>query len=217
VLTRILVAINVIAFVWENASGALSTDSSLVSHGALVGTAVQHGEWWRILTAAFLHGGVMHIVFNMIALWQVGTFVEMIYGTPRMGLIYAISLVGSGLLVTYATPNDVTVGASGAIFGLFGALLVAGLRLGQPGRALLKQSAGIIAINLVISFTIPNISKEGHIGGLVAGIIAAFILYRQPRAVSSQVPVAAEAPVYAQRIDPQADAGVTTIEHDRDR
>ncbi len=206
-LTRLLVAINVIVFIWEKFSGALATGATLESHGGLVGfDVIQNGEWWRIVTSAFLHGGEIHILFNMIALWQVGTFIELIYGTPRMAIIYAVAMLGSGLAITYFTPNDVTVGASGAIFGLFSALAVAALRMGERGRDIVKQTVGIIVINLVIGFTLPNISNAGHIGGLIAGALAGLVLFRAPK---PPPPV----PVYAQRIDPRRDAGVMTLEH----
>lgn len=208
-LTRVLVAINVVAFLWEQFTGAFDSDTGLIAHGALLGRAVMAGEWWRIFTAAFLHGGVMHILFNMFALWQVGSMVELIYGRVRMGILYFLAALGSGLVVTYFTPDDVTVGASGAIFGLFGALAVAGFRLGAPGRALMRQTVGIIIINLVLSYTLPNISKTGHIGGLIAGAIVGFILFRAPRLQPQPEP----ALVYARPIDPRSDPGVMTIEH----
>jgi rhomboid protease GluP len=209
VLTRALVAINVVAYLWERLTGALTSNDALIAHGALLGVLVERGEWWRIFSSAFLHGSDLHILFNMIALWQVGTFVEMIYGSSRMALIYVISMVGSGLLVTAWTPYDVTVGASGAIFGLFGALLVAGMRLGKPGRVLVQQSMWIIVLNLLISFTIPGISYAGHIGGLVAGFVAGWLVFRRPRQAPAQA-------VYATRIDPRNDPGVITIEQPPD-
>ena len=205
-LTRVLVAINVIAYIWEKASGALRTDGALEAHGALLGVDVLQGQWWRIFTSAFLHGSEIHILFNMIALWQVGTFIELIYGTPRMAFIYFFAALGCGLAVTYFTPDAVTVGASGAIFGLFGALAVAGVRMGEPGRVIMKQTIGIIVINLIIGFTLPNISNAGHIGGLVFGTIAGLVLFRLPKPAPA-------APAYAQRIDPRYDQGVVTIEH----
>ena len=130
--TMILVALNVIAFVWEVASGTdLNDNYSLIAHGALVGSLVigQH-EWWRIVTCAFMHGGLVHLALNMFALLQLGTFVESVLGSWRMAAIYMISLFGGGLAVTYFNPDNPTVGASGAIFGLFGALVAIGLRLG---------------------------------------------------------------------------------------
>lgn len=204
-LTRLLVAVNVIVYLWENVSGMDAAEMS----GGLIPSYVLAGQWWRIITSAFLHADIMHIAFNMFALWQVGSFVEKIYGTPRMAIIYTLAAVGGGIAVVYFAPNVPTIGASGAIFGLFGALAVAGLRLGQPGRQILQQSTGIIVINLLISF-FPgsNISYQDHIGGLIVGTLCGLLLFRMPR---RRVPVQAEGPAYAQRIGP--DPGVVTIEH----
>ncbi len=209
-LTRVLVAINVIAYIWERMTGALDSNAALEAHGALYGPDVMSGQWWRVFSSAFLHGSEMHILFNMIALWQVGTFVELIFGTPRMAAIYFISAIGSGYTIAWFTPDDVTVGASGAIFGLFGALAVAGFRLGARGREIMRQASGIIVLNLVIGF-IPgtNISNSGHIGGLIAGTLCGLLLFRIPRPREA---VAAE-PAYAQRMDPSDDPGIETIEH----
>jgi len=210
VLTRVLVAINVVAYLCERFVWGLDP-TSLAAHGGLVGYDVQNGEWWRIITSAFLHGSDMHIIFNMIALFQVGTFVEMIYGTARMAIIYLLAAIGGGLAVTYLTPDVVTIGASGAIFGLFGALAVAGFRLGDRGRDIMRQTSGIIVINLIIGF-IPglNISYQGHIGGLIAGTLCGLLLYRPLRLRAA---VEAQPPEYAQRMAPDADPGIETIEH----
>ena len=227
-LTRILIAVNVIAFGWEYLSGAFtgsvnSQNNALLNDGALYGLAVQHGEWWRIFTSAFLHANLLHIGFNMFALWQVGQYVELIYGTPRMALIYFIAALGSGLLVTFWVPDTLTIGASGAIFGLFGALGVAGFRLGAAGRAMLNQTFGIIVINLVYGFFSPTISYQGHIGGLVAGTLAAFVVYRTPKhlMLSVQQPQPqpqpqppAEATAYPMHMHPDGDRSVVTIEHE---
>ncbi len=216
-LTRLLVAINVIAYAWEQLTGAFTSNVALVNHGGLVGAYVMGGEWWRIISSGFLHASLMHLAFNMFALWQVGQFVEMIYGTPRMFVIYFLAMIGGGLAVTYFEPNVVTVGASGAIFGLFGALAIAGFRMGEQGRDIMKQTTGIIVINLVISF-IPgsNISYEDHIGGLIAGAVFGLLLFRLPRQrVAVMEPAAAQyaGPAYAHRMDPRADPHVVTIEH----
>jgi membrane associated rhomboid family serine protease len=205
VLTRLLIAVNVIAYLWENAFGMDAAEM----RGGLIPTYVLAGQWWRIFTSAFLHADLMHIAFNMFALYQVGSFVEMIYGTPRMAIIYTIAALGGGLAVVYFASDVPTIGASGAIFGLFGALAVAGLRLGQRGRSILQQSTGIIVINLIISF-FPgsNISYQDHIGGLIAGTVCGLLLFRIPR---PRVAVQTEGTAYAQRIGP--DPGVVTIEH----
>lgn len=208
-LTKLLVAINVVAFIWERLTGALNTNQSLLDHGATYGLAVQAGDWWRIITGGFLHGSEMHIAFNMIALWQVGSLIELIYGTPRMAFIYFAALIGSGLAVTYVTPAALTIGASGAVFGLFGAMLMAGIRLGEPGRAMMKQTSGIILINLVLGFILPDISVAAHIGGLLTGIVFGFLLFRPRVAIRRTEPAMA----YARPIDPRSDPGVVTIEH----
>jgi membrane associated rhomboid family serine protease len=143
----------------------------------LVGIAA--GDWWRLITAAFLHGSIIHIGFNMVMLWWVGSPVEAALGRARfLGLYFASGLAGSaGALI--ADPNAVTVGASGAIFGILGAALVFER---QRHYVLGGSATGIIVINLVISFSVPNISYGGHIGGLVGGILCGLILSRLGRA-----------------------------------
>ncbi|MGA2392844.1 MAG: rhomboid family intramembrane serine protease [Candidatus Lustribacter sp.] len=208
-LTRILVAINVIVYLFERFVWGLDPNA-LYAHGGQYGAVLSDGEWWRIFASAFLHGSDLHIIFNMIALFQVGTFVELIFGAPRMAIIYFCAAFGGGAAVSIFTPDVVTIGASGAIFGLFGALAVAGLRLGPRGKSIMQQTTGIIVINLAISL-LPgsNISIADHIGGLIVGTLCGLALFRMPR---PRVPVAQ--PVgggYAQRIGP--DPGAVTIEH----
>jgi membrane associated rhomboid family serine protease len=207
VLTRLLVAINVIVYLWDQFTGfnSLEMAGSLAPHDVL-----KNGEWWRIFTAGFLHADLMHIAFNMFALFQVGTFVEMIYGTPRMAIIYSMAMLGGGVAVVYFAPDIPTIGASGAVFGLFGALAVAGLRLGQRGRTILQPSTGIIVINLIVGF-FPGISYQDHIGGLIVGTLCGLLLFRVPRQTVAAVQVEGQGAGYAQRIGP--DPGAVTIEH----
>jgi membrane associated rhomboid family serine protease len=145
----------------------------------------------------------MHIAFNMFALYQVGTIVEQLFGKVRYVALYAVALVGAGLAVVYVAPNDLTVGASGAIFGLFGALVAVGVRLGKRGRGLIGQVLPIIVINLVLTFTIPNISAAGHVGGLLTGLVAGLVLFMAPRR---------RAYAYAYDAAPGEEAPVATIE-----
>jgi membrane associated rhomboid family serine protease len=182
-VTIALVLANVLAYIWEVTSGTnFDSNQSLVDHGALYGPLVQQGQWWRVISGAFLHAGLAHIALNMFALYQLGTFVERALGPWRMFLVYAIALVGGGLAVVYFDPQNPTVGASGAIFGLFGALLAIGVRLGKRGRSLIAQTAPILVINLVFTFAVPFISKAGHLGGLVSGFVAGLVLFAmQPR------------------------------------
>jgi rhomboid protease GluP len=203
-ITNILIAVNVVAYVWLTSTGGLSSNEALLQHGALLGIAcTEYGQWWRIVTGGFLHGGIAHIALNMIALYQVGNIVELMFGRVRYVLLYAIALVGSGLAVVYAAPSEITVGASGAIFGLFGALVAVGLRHGKRGRSLITQVVPVIAINLVFTFTFPNISAAGHIGGLLTGFVAGLLLYMVPSTRSY---------AYAYVTPPQDEPGVVTID-----
>lgn len=191
-VTRVLVGINVLAYLWEVATGALTSNESLINAGAMYGPLIAQGQWWRIVTGSFLHGGFLHILFNMLALWQIGTITEQIYGSPRFLLLYAISLAGGGWTIYTFTYNEVTIGASGAIFGIFGALTAAGVRMGRRGRPLVTSNIGIIIVNLVLGFTLPNISNAGHLGGLACGFVAGYVLlprqwvYRQTQSVRAE-------------------------------
>jgi rhomboid protease GluP len=195
-LTRWLIGANVLVFLWELSTGDTGDARVLIRDGGLYGPLVATGEWWRFFTAAFLHAGWLHIATNMFALYQVGTFVELLYGRIRMAVIYVLAIVGSGIAVYVFSYDAPTVGASGAIFGLFGALTAAGLRLGKPGRDLVQQSAGIIILNLVLGFTVFRfVSNAAHIGGLIAGLVFGFALFRRPPhliAAAAAAPVAVE-------------------------
>jgi rhomboid protease GluP len=204
-LTRLLIAINVIAFVWQFTTGGFGTDA-LIAHGGIVSGLVLQGQWWRIVSSAFLHGSIIHILFNMFALYQVGLFIEALYGTARMAVIYGLAMIGAGLSVTFFGQHDiVTIGASGPIFGLFGALAIAGMRLGERGKQLMQQAIGVIVLNLALTLFIPNISVAAHIGGLITGAIFGFLLFRVPRPQPQPVAV-------ARQIDGSADRGAVTID-----
>lgn len=183
--TNVLILINAIVFVWELATGAMRNGLTLVQHGALYGPYVVDGQWWRIVSGAFLHAGWWHIALNMFALYQVGTFLEVLLGAPRMLLAYTLSLLGAGVAVVWFNFDVPTVGASGAIYGIFGALVAIGLRLGKRGRGLVAQTLPIILINLALTFAIPGFSAAGHIGGLLTGFVVGLFLiamHQTPRA-----------------------------------
>jgi membrane associated rhomboid family serine protease len=181
-VTNALILANVAVYAFIALHGGPSERNPYYVAGMLYGDAVlQGGQWYRVITGAFLHGGLAHIGLNMFALYQLGTFVESALGPWRMALIYAISLLGGGLAVVYFDPHNPTVGASGAIFGLFGALFAIGLRLGKRGRSLISQTIPILIINLVFTFAVPFISKAGHLGGLVSGFVAGLILFAMQR------------------------------------
>lgn len=185
--TNALILINVAVFFWVAATGGgigylvgtAITNETLFTHGALYGPAVAEGQWWRVISSGFLHAGIIHIGLNMFALYQVGTFVEIVLGTRRMLALYFLSMIGSGICVVLFTFDQLTVGASGAIFGLFGALVAIGLRLGARGRGLVMQALPIIILNLIWTFAVPGISVPGHVGGLLTGFIVALIVARR--------------------------------------
>ena len=203
-ITSALIAINVLVFLITLSQGSGGSPSgSLFEKGELIGSQVGHGDWWRLFTAMFLHAGYLHIAFNMFALWLLGSVVEQAVGPLRFLLLYfASGLAGSaGALVlpithfaggwsTQYQPDLPTVGASGAIFGIMGALLV--LEYLQTG-SFAGQALTMIVINLGISFAIPNISIGGHIGGLIGGIVGTYALtrtrYMRPRYIGPAIVV----------------------------
>lgn len=196
-ITRFLIFVNVLAFIWEiSVAGPgmvsmLGSDSeqAVLIKGALWPNAVLvYHQWWRIITSAFLHGGLMHIFVNMLSLWFLGRFIEMIAGSARMLSIYVLSMIVSGLAIVYLSAPDVpTLGASGAIFGLFGALFAIGFKLGKPGMQLIKDNLGILILNLIITFTVPAISWQAHVGGLLTGFIVTLLIYYPPKRVAPAV------------------------------
>jgi len=179
-VTKVLIGINVALFLGELLFGAVGimgggSTGMLVDMGALVPAyvAIKH-DYWRLFTAMWLHGGLLHVAFNMYALYIGGSYLEMIAGKGKYLAIYLIAGVAGNVAVyLLAAPISVTIGASTAIFGIFGALFTYSLhnRDSAVGRAL--QSMGtVILINLVITFVVPGISWQGHVGGLIGGVLA---------------------------------------------
>jgi membrane associated rhomboid family serine protease len=191
-VTKALIAANVLIFFVNLAQGASLTENAgeLFFDWALIGEArafpsgeligVGEGEWWRLITAAFLHGGIIHLGFNMLMLFWIGAPIEEAIGRARFLILYLVSgLSGSAGALLLTDPNDITVGASGAIFGLLGAALV----FERQRTFVLGGSAlSIIVLNLVLTFAVPNISIGGHIGGLVGGALGGLALSRFGRA-----------------------------------
>lgn len=173
VVTYALIAANVAVFVLQIASRTLQYKLSLFP------VAVAGGQYYRLITSAFMHYGLVHILFNMWALYVLGPPLEQHLGRLRFATLYLLSALGGSVVVYLFSPlNAATAGASGAIFGLFGATLVAARRLNLDVRWLI----GLIVINLVITFTFPGISWQGHIGGLVTGALVAAVYVYAPRA-----------------------------------
>jgi membrane associated rhomboid family serine protease len=181
-----LIAVNVLVFLVNLAQGAtlgrnggeLFQDGALIGHGILFTgeeIGVADGEWWRLLTSAFLHGGIIHLGFNMLMLWWIGAPVEQAIGRGRFLLLYLVSGLAGSAGALILEPNAITVGASGAIFGILGAALVFE---SQRNYVLGGSALSIVVLNLVLSFAVPNISIGGHLGGLAGGALSALALSR---------------------------------------
>jgi len=173
-VTMFLLVSSVVVYILGAVSGELN--NTLFRNFALLPSAVADGEWWRLATTAFLHSGTMHILFNMYALYLLGPGVERQVGSRSFaGLYLASALLGS---VAYAAFNTgPAVGASGAVFGLFGAWLASAWksRNTSAGRAQLQSIGVILGINLLLPLAVPRIAWEAHVGGLVAGFLIAFL------------------------------------------
>jgi membrane associated rhomboid family serine protease len=176
--TYTLIALSVAAFVVAMAGGAGATSldggSRVILEGGLNGPAVDGGEWYRIVTSAFLHAGIFHLALNMFALYILGTLLEPGIGTARFVGIYAVSLFGGSFGALLLDPDRLTVGASGAIFGLMAATFI--IARGRGLQDLSSQVGIFVIINLVFTFSVPGISIGGHLGGLVAGGVAALVI-----------------------------------------
>ncbi len=177
-----LIVLNVVAFVVTMIQGGGESTlggSALFRAGALSPMTVASGEWWQLLTSGFLHGGVLHIAMNMLSLYLIGIGLERVLGSGRFAAVYLLSLLGGSVAVYLLTePDSLTVGASGAIFGLLGALLVLYKKL----RLDLRQLLVILALNAFITVSVPNISWQAHLGGfLVGAVVGAAMVYPPPK------------------------------------
>jgi membrane associated rhomboid family serine protease len=184
-LTKILIGINVLVFLWQVGSGGTLSDPDGYPylHGALNGYLVADGEWWRLVTSMFLHGSVIHLGLNMLFLWWIGAPVEQALGRARYALVYLVGgLSGSTGALLLTNPEAVTVGASGALFGILGAAFVFER---QRNYVLGGGALTIIVLNLAFTFAVPGISIGGHLGGLAGGALSALALSRLGRAHAS--------------------------------
>ena len=176
-VTKALVAINVGVYLLELGMGGNinGTGNEIYRNGVLYGPLVADGEWWRLFTPMFLHYGPLHLGLNMLALWWFGSAVEHVLGRGRYLLLYLVSGVAGSAGALIASPDSLTVGASGAIFGILGAAFV----LERQRTYVLGGGAGmLIVLNLVFSLAVPGISIGGHLGGLAGGALGTLALSR---------------------------------------
>ncbi|MER7916658.1 MULTISPECIES: rhomboid family intramembrane serine protease [unclassified Streptomyces] len=183
-VTKVLIGINIALFLVQLAVG-----ESFTQRFEVIGQAytplipgvqgIAQGQYYRLLTAMFLHAGFTHLLFNMLSLWWIGGPLEAALGRARYLALYAVSgLAGSALTYLLAAPNAPSLGASGAIFGLFGATGVLMRRLNYDMRPLFA----LLVINLIITFTPGfNIAWQAHVGGLVAGVVTGYAMVHAPR------------------------------------
>ncbi|CAN5736520.1 rhomboid family intramembrane serine protease [soil metagenome] len=187
VLTQVLIGINVAIFVVAaildggdslgGSRGQVHLDFGLIAK-ASTGTeliGVGFGEWYRLVSSGFLHYGIFHLGVNMFALWILGNSLEGYGGRLRFGVLYGLSIVGGSVGALVLSPSALTAGASGGIYGLLGAIFMVQRSQGIPFRQ--SPLLGILLLNLVITFGVPGISIGGHLGGLAAGALTAFILF----------------------------------------
>jgi membrane associated rhomboid family serine protease len=179
-VTYVLIAVNVIIFIGELATGVGAVsgglgNSWLIEHGALSRFTVAQGEWWRLVTSGFLHASLIHIGLNMYILYMLGQMLEPAIGGFRFALIYFVALLAGSFGALLFTKIGLTVGASGAVFGIAGAGVFV-----MRSRGIDPMQSGLpmfIGINLLFSFVISGISIGGHIGGLIGGALAAIVLF----------------------------------------
>jgi membrane associated rhomboid family serine protease len=186
IVTKAIIAINVLVFLvglgLQVSNGAApgiwggGADNPLLSGGQLVTFQVHDGDWWRILTSGFLHAGLLHIGMNMYFIYSFGGLLEPALGRVRFGLLYTVGIVGGSLGAMLLSPVNVpTVGASGAAFALLGAAFVMARLRGHT--ELESNLLTLAALNFAITFMLPGISKGGHLGGFVVGLIAGAVAY----------------------------------------
>nr|WP_221333196.1 rhomboid family intramembrane serine protease [Nocardia transvalensis] len=186
-LTYALIALNVVVFAITASqahSVAANQRSTLFYDWVLAPPAVADGQWVRVLGSGFLHYGPVHLLVNMFALYILGRDCEMVLGRLRFAAVYLASLLGGSAAVMWLAQDSATAGASGAIYGLFGAMTVILLRLRQSPTQMLV----LIVINLIISVSLPGISLWGHLGGLAAGTLAAAGILFLPQWLTTKSP-----------------------------
>jgi membrane associated rhomboid family serine protease len=185
--TFILIGLNVAVFVAEIGTGGGGfqvNGSSLVFEFGLFGPLVAEGEWYRLVTSAFLHGSLFHIAGNMILLYFLGRLLEPGIGTPRFVAIYLASLLAGSFGALLFAPDALSYGASGAVFGILAATFV--IARGRGIDALASSVGVLILLNLAFSFGVPGISIGAHLGGLVGGFFCALLVIAGERGMLGQ-------------------------------
>lgn len=181
--TYSIIIINILIFLLEvfKSRSLIDIDIyTLIGMGAKFNELINYGEFYRFITAAFLHGGLIHIFFNMSALNIIGKEVETVYGGRKMIIIYLLSAIGGNVFSYIFNSRGVSVGASGAIFGLLGAMLVFGMKERHSiGKRYVKNIIQTIILNAIIGISIANIDNFAHLGGLAIGALTSAVLFNK--------------------------------------
>jgi membrane associated rhomboid family serine protease len=186
VIAYSLFALNIIIFILMTFAGGSENDATMLAFGVKSNFEIDQGEIWRFLTPVFLHIGILHLAFNSYAIWIVGPQVEKLYGASRFLLLYVLTGIAGVAASYWYHPRDPSAGASGAVFGLFGVLLVFSFKYRKTIPTFFSQALGkgillTVGINLVIGYMIPQVDNSAHLGGLIAGgLLAAVVPFQKP-------------------------------------
>jgi membrane associated rhomboid family serine protease len=184
--TYVFLAANIVIFLLMSLAGGTTNEATLMAFGVKSNAEINQGQVWRFVTPIFIHIGMLHLFFNSYALWMVGPQVEKLYGGARFVVLYVVTGVAGVCGSYFYHPQSISAGASGAIFGLFGVLLVFGIRYRKSIPPSFKRAVGtgvlpVIVINLIIGFTIPGIDNSAHLSGLLAGAaLAGIVPFQRP-------------------------------------
>ena len=177
IVTYIIMAICIILFILMELSGGSTNSQTLLKYGANLDVLVKNGEYYRLFTCIFLHIGIMHLLCNMYSLYIIGREVENLFGKIKYIIIFILSGIFGSIMSLAFTHNTISTGASGAIFGLLGALLYFGMHYRTYlGEAIKRSIIPIIVVNLIIGFFAEGIDLAAHIGGLVGGVLVAMMV-----------------------------------------
>lgn len=176
-ITYTLITINLLVFLFMTLAGGSTNTDVLIAFGAKWDPLIQQGQVWRLLASSFIHIGIVHLAFNMYSLWVIGPVAEKLFGHIRYLIIYILSALGGSLASFFFSPTTISAGASGAIFGVLGALLLYSWQNKHLWRSGLgKNLLVIVGINLFFGLTQQGIDNFDHIGGLLTGIIVAYLV-----------------------------------------
>lgn len=177
IVTYIIMAICIILFILMELSGGSTNSQTLLKYGANLDVLVKNGEYYRLFTCIFLHIGIMHLLCNLYSLYVIGREVENLFGKIKYIIIFILSGIFGSIMSLAFTHNTISAGASGAIFGLLGALLYFGMHYRTYlGEAIKRSIIPIIVVNLIIGFFAEGIDLAAHIGGLVGGVLVAMVV-----------------------------------------